>query len=76
MQWVFYPIVGEGVIRFPENSKIESFNEFLRAIRAVNNDYKVIIVVLDNFSTHVSNRVKKRGRAARDVSCLPPTILA
>ena len=30
----------------------------------------------DNFSTHVSNRVKKRGRAARDVSRLPPTILA
>jgi len=42
----FYPIVGEGVISFPENSKIESFNEFLRAIRAVNNDYKAIIVVL------------------------------
>ena len=61
MQWVFYPIVGEGVISFPENSKIESFNEFLRAIRAVNNDYKAIIVVLDNFSTHVSNRVKKEG---------------
>ncbi len=57
----FYPIVGEGVISFPENSKIESFNEFLRAIRAVNNDYKAIIVVLDNFSTHVSNRVKKEG---------------
>jgi len=55
----FYPIVGEGVISFPENTKIESFNEFLRAIRAVNNDYKAIIVVLDNFSTHVSNRVKK-----------------
>ena len=53
MQWVFYPIVGEGVISFPENTKIESFNEFLRAIRAVNNDYKAIIVVLDNFSTHV-----------------------
>ena len=31
----FYPIVGEGVISFPENTKIESFNEFLRAIRAV-----------------------------------------
>ena len=42
----FYPIVGEGVISFPENSKIESFNEFLRAIRAVNNDYKAIIVGL------------------------------
>jgi len=42
----FYPIVGEGFISFPENSKIESFNEFLRAIRAVNNDYKAIIVVL------------------------------
>ena len=53
MQWVFYPIVGEGVISFPENTKIKSFNEFLRAIRAVNNDYKAIIVVLDNFSTHV-----------------------
>ena len=34
---------------------------FLRAIRAVNNDYKAIIVVLDNFSTHVSNREKKEG---------------
>ena len=61
MQWVFYPIVGERVISFPENTKIESFNEFLRAIRAVNNNYKAIIVVLDNFSTHVSNRVKKEG---------------
>ena len=25
----------------------------MRAIRTVNNDYKAIIVVLDNFSTHV-----------------------
>ena len=33
----------------------------MRAIRAVNNDYKAIIVVLDNFSTHVSNRVKKEA---------------
>jgi len=61
MQWVFYPIVGEGFISFPENTKIESFNEFLMAIRAVNNDYKAINVVLDNFSTHVSKRVKKEG---------------
>jgi len=60
----FYPIVGEGVISFPENSKIESFNEFLRAIRAVNNDYKAIIVVLYNFSMHVSNRVKKRASSS------------
>ena len=57
----FYPIVGEEVISFPENSKIESFIDFLREIRAVNNDYKAIIVVLDNFSTHVSNRVKKEA---------------
>ncbi len=57
----FYPIVGEKVISFPENSKIESFIDFLREIRAVNNDYKAIIVVLDNFSTHVSNRVKKEA---------------
>ena len=57
----FYPIVGEKVISFPENSKIESFIDFLREIRAVNNDYKAIIVVLDNFSTHVSNSVKKEG---------------
>ena len=57
----FYPIRGEEVINFPENSKIESFIDFLRAIRAVNDDYKAIIVVLDNFSTHVSNRVKKEA---------------
>ena len=56
-----YPIRGEEVINFPENSKIESFIDFLRAIRAVNDDYKAIIVVLDNFSTHVSNRVKKEA---------------
>jgi transposase len=58
----FYPIRGEEVINFPENSNIESFIDFLMAIRAINDDYKAIIVVLDNFSTHVSNRVKKEAK--------------
>jgi len=42
----FFIQLWERVISFPENTKIESFNEFLRAIRAVNSDYKAIIVVL------------------------------
>ncbi|MHC1571184.1 MAG: transposase [Methanosarcinales archaeon] len=34
---------------------------FFREIRSVNDACKAIIMVLDNFSTHVSNRVKKEA---------------
>ena len=38
---------GRGSYKFSRELKdIKNFNEFLRAIRAVNNDYKAIIVVL------------------------------
>jgi putative transposase len=48
----FYAIAGHSVQDFLENSKATSIVEFLPKIRAANTEYGVIVVVLDNFSSH------------------------
>jgi transposase len=53
----FYAIVGNSVQSFLDNSKKESIVEFLKEIRAANPSFKVIIVVPDNYSSHISAAV-------------------
>lgn len=55
----FYAIQGENAIDFLPNSKKESITEFLRRIREVNRNYKAVIVILDNFSSHHAKLVKE-----------------
>lgn len=56
-----YPLRGKPVIHFGENSKEETFIEFLKVLREENPHYKVIILILDNFKTHRSQRVREEA---------------
>ena len=58
----FYPLKGEAVGEFTMDSKIERFLKFLEEIREKNSKYQAIIVVLDNFSTYRSRKVKERSQ--------------
>lgn len=49
----FYPINGNKVVEFKENSKGHSVREFLRSIR-FRNPGKHIVIFLDNFVSHTS----------------------
>ena len=57
----FYALRGRSVQEFTIDSKTERFLEFLEKIRKENSEYKAVIVVLDNFPTHRSKRVKERA---------------
>lgn len=48
----FYAIVGHSVQGFLEHSTHDAIAEFLRDIRAAHPEFRAIIVVLDNFSSH------------------------
>jgi transposase len=48
----FYAVAGHSVHDFLDNSKATSVAEFLPQIRAANAEYGVIVIVLDNFSSH------------------------
>jgi len=68
----FYAINGESVVDFKENSKKESVCEFLEDIRA-NNPDKTIIIILDNFKSHWSNKTRKKARKLNIIFVfLPP----
>ncbi|KXA99384.1 hypothetical protein AKJ41_05530 [candidate division MSBL1 archaeon SCGC-AAA259O05] len=54
----FYPLNGESVVEFKENSKKERVCEFFERIRKENPEEK-IVMILDNFSSH-------RAKAARE----------
>jgi len=58
----FYPLRGEAVWEFAIDSKIERFLDFLEEVRRRNEEYKAVIVVLDNFSTHRSMKVRRRAQ--------------
>lgn len=58
----FYPLRGRAVREFAVDSKIERFLSFLEEVRRHNSEYKAVIVVLDNFSTHRSEKVKERAQ--------------
>jgi len=53
----FYPIKGNQVVKYLENSKQDEICNALEAIREVNKGYKAIVVVIDNFSSHKTEKV-------------------
>jgi transposase len=53
----FYPINGNEVVDFKENSKIPSVKEFFRLVSERNHG-KHIVMFLDNFRSHVANETK------------------
>jgi transposase len=57
----FYPIKGKSAREFTVDSKIESFLGFLKRVRRENNEYKAVIIVLDNFPTHRSKQVTEKA---------------
>ncbi len=72
----FYAIVGNSVRSFLNDSKKESIVGFLQEIRAANPSFKAIVIVLDNYSSHISAAVARCRAGARDSSCLLATLLA
>lgn len=58
----FYPINGNEVVEFKEDSKIPNVCDFLRSI-SFRNQGKQIIVFLDNFRSHTANETKKFARS-------------
>jgi putative transposase len=57
----FYTFNGQSVVDFTEDSKQETFANFLFEIRK-NNVCDHVIIILDNFSTHKSALVKATAR--------------
>jgi transposase len=55
----FYAIRGHSVHGFLENAKADSIAEFLRQIKSANVEYKAIITVADNFSSHHARAVQQ-----------------
>jgi len=69
----FYAIVGHSVSAFPPNSKKESVAHFLETILDANRDYRAIVVILDNFSSHHADVVQDYARSQNiDLVYLPP----
>ena len=58
----FYPIKGNRVIAFLEDSKTDSMKGFLKQIKRENADFKKIVIVLDNFSTHKAKALKEYAK--------------
>jgi len=59
----FYAVVGNSVQSFLNDSKKESIVEFLKAIRAAHPSFRAIIIVLDNYSSHISAAVADAAQA-------------
>jgi transposase len=55
----FYALQGNSVLDFLDNSKKKAVTEFLPKIKKVNQNYKAIIVILDNFKSHYSGIFRK-----------------
>jgi len=58
----FYAIRGHSTNDFLADSKKESIGKFFGEIREANRDYKAIIVVLDNCSSHIAGHTKEQAR--------------
>ena len=58
----FYPLRGKAVIYLGKDSKEGTFIEFLKVLRGKNPDYKAMVLILDNFPTHLSRKVRKEAR--------------
>jgi transposase len=59
----FYALQGVSVQTFLENSKEDSIIAFLHEIRTANAAYPAIIVVLDNYVSHKSAKVRAAAKA-------------
>jgi transposase len=55
----FYAIVSHSVQGFLEHSTHDAVAEFLQDIRAAHPEYRAIVVVLDNFSSHRATSLKE-----------------
>jgi transposase len=58
----FYAIKGNSVKDFIQDSKATSIAHFLENIKSSNNDYKAMIIVIDNFASHRSKLVRDKAR--------------
>jgi transposase len=59
----FYAVVGHSVQSFLTDFKKESMADFLKQIRAASPTFKAIIVVLDNYSSPISDEVARQAQA-------------
>lgn len=57
----FYAIRGKDTSDFLETSKAEDITKFLEKIKVENKEYKAIVVVLDNFSSHKSKMIRDKA---------------
>ena len=55
----FYAIQGVSVQAFLANSKEDAIVDFLKQIRAANAVAKAIVIILDNYSSHLAAKVKE-----------------
>jgi transposase len=58
----FYAIHGVSTGDFLPNSKSEAILDFLKKVRVANSDFKSVILILDNFSSHRSALVKEEAK--------------
>ena len=69
----FYALIGTSVQDFLPRSNQTAIAAFFEAIRAANADYRAIIVILDNFSSHHAAEVKQAAKEhAIELVFLPP----
>jgi transposase len=59
----FYAIQGSSVQSFLEDSKKESIADFFKLVRAANPSFKAILVILDNYRSHISEQVARTVQA-------------
>ncbi len=53
----FYALRGNSCLSFMNSSKKEEIGKFLQKIRAINSEFKRIILILDNFKSHHSKYI-------------------
>lgn len=59
----FYALRGRDIIGFMDDSKAPSICRFLEELREANKEYKAVVVIIDNFKSHVSEMVKRKAEA-------------
>jgi putative transposase len=58
----FYAINGNSVKEFLQDSKATSIAQFLESIKSANQEYKSVILVIDNFASHRSKLVRDKAK--------------
>lgn len=58
----FYAINGNSVKEFLQDSKATSIAQFLESIKSANQEYKSVIIVIDNFASHRSKLVRDKAK--------------